>query len=147
VPSDEHLNFATIPRTAPKYVENLPRSERAELEEGQGRVSIERWDPEHRALKVELSGPDRLRVRTFNFPGWTATVDGRRADIITGEERGEIILELPVGSHSIELDYLDTPPRRAGRIVTICSFILLIAMALAGVAARARKSSVAPGRM
>ncbi len=132
VPSEEHTNLATIPSTGPREVEELTEREKAETEKGESRILIERWDTEHRALRVESSEPDRLHVRTFNFPGWTATVNGSPSEIITGQEDGEIVLELPTGDNLVKLDYLDTPPRRTGRIITIISFSLFMAMALVG---------------
>ena len=131
-PFPEHINVATIPSSAPRNIEALTPAGPAKTESGEGRISIERWDTEHRALRVELSEPDRLHIRTFNFPGWTATVNGRSSEIITGRERSEIVIDLPAGDHRVMLDYLDTPPRRAARITTITSFSLLMAMLFAG---------------
>lgn len=85
VPSATHVNSATIPRSANEDVLALPIVERAELAEDNGSVSIDRWEPHHRSMRVELSRPDRLLVRTFDFPGWSAIVDGKPAEIIRGE--------------------------------------------------------------
>jgi hypothetical protein len=38
-------------------------------------------------------------------------------------------IELTEGTHVVTLDFLETPPRRAGRITTLSSFALLLAMA------------------
>src|SRR6185369_8176031 len=85
VPSPAHVNFAAIPRSANEDVFALPIVERAELAEDNGSVSIDRWEPQHRSIRVELSRPDRLLLRTFDFPNWHATVDGKAAPIIRGE--------------------------------------------------------------
>jgi hypothetical protein len=81
VPEPEPFNFALMPRTGYGDIFRLPRVEPAELERGNGSATVERWMPEHRAVRVELRGSDRLLLRAFNFPGWTATVDGRRASL------------------------------------------------------------------
>jgi hypothetical protein len=84
VPATEHLNLAMQPRTSHCDIFKLPVVEPATLAGGKGHVSVEKWEPEHRAIEVELSEPDHLLIRTFNFPGWTAAVDGEAADIING---------------------------------------------------------------
>ncbi|HJQ70383.1 MAG TPA: 6-pyruvoyl-tetrahydropterin synthase-related protein [Blastocatellia bacterium] len=83
-PSVEHMNFATIPRSANKDLLALPIVEPAELTEGNGRISIERWESHHRSILVDLVKPDQLLIRTFDFPGWAATIDGKPAEIKHG---------------------------------------------------------------
>jgi hypothetical protein len=80
-PEAEPFNYALMPRTAYGDLFHLPRVEPAELERGHGSVRVERWTPEHRAVRVELNDSDRLLLRAFNFPGWTAMVDGQPASI------------------------------------------------------------------
>lgn len=116
----EHLNYATIPMTAPADPEELPEeTPRAELAGERGKVTVEEWKPQHRVVRAELREDDQLLVRTFNFPGWTATVDGRHTPIQTNEELGDMSIELPAGTHLVKLDFLDTTPRRVGGIITL----------------------------
>lgn len=129
VPVSEHLNYATLPRTAPSDPEELPDDvPPVETESDNGTATVERWDPEHRLIHAELEAEDRLLIRTFNFPGWTATVDGRRVDIATDDECGDMIIDLPPGSHQVTLDFLDTPARRNGKVITICGMCLSLVL-------------------
>ena len=138
VPESEHLNYATIPSTAPSNPEELPDDvPRAELAGENGTVTVERWDPEHRMIRVELTEDDQLLVRTFNFPGWAATVDGQRAEIITEEELGDMSIELKTGTHQVSLDFGDTPVRRTGKTITLSSFGLMLALFCAPLVGRA----------
>ena len=92
-----------------------------------------------RCLRADLTDEDDLWIRTFNFPGWVATVDGHPAEIKTGEDLGDIMISLASGTHVVLLDYLDTPPRRAGKRMSVLALILLGAM-LAAVFLRQRSS-------
>ena len=130
-PDSQHLNDIIIPRTAPANIEGLPTIERVALANGNGRVSIEQWKPEHRVLRLTLNKADEVRIRTFNYPGWTATVDNRRAAIATDRELGIMVLRLPAGTHHVVLDYSDTPPRRLGNRIT-WGALLLMAVITAG---------------
>ena len=124
-PEPQHLNDVVIPRTAPATTDELPEMEPAMLAEGNGRVSIAQWKPEHRVVGVSLTVPDRVRIRTFNYPGWKATVDGREVSIKTDDELGIMVLDLSAGPHRIVLDYVDTPARRKGTVITIAAALLM----------------------
>ncbi len=128
-PEEEHLNSATLPATAPDDPGELPDDvPPAELAEGNGTVAVEKWLPEHRIVRVELSDADQLWLRAFNFPGWTATVDGKPAPIKTGEDLGDIQIDLDAGNHEVRIDFLDTPVRRNAERVTIITFAIVIVM-------------------
>ena len=83
-PEPEPLNYALMPRTAYGDIFHLPRVEAAELERNNGRVTVEQWQPEHRIVHVDLNDRDRLLLRTFDYPGWTVTVDGQTASKESG---------------------------------------------------------------
>ncbi|HYV05514.1 MAG TPA: hypothetical protein VFB82_13055 [Blastocatellia bacterium] len=141
-PQPEHINFAMVPVTAPEDPLTLPEIERARLASGNGRVLIADWKPDHRHLQVELPGPDQLQIRTFNFPGWTATLDDRPCEILTNASLGNIEIDLPAGIHRVELDFRDTTPRRIGKIASILSLVMVLALVAFGV--RRSKSAWQP---
>ena len=85
VVSDEHTNLAMMPKTGPFEPLELPKVGRVELASGQGSVQVEDWRPQHRLLSVEVNTSDKLLIRTFNFPGWRATVDGEVVPIQSGD--------------------------------------------------------------
>jgi hypothetical protein len=134
-PESQHLNDVIIPRSAPANIEDLPPLDRATLAHSNGRVSIEQWKPEHRVLRVTLNKSDEVKIRTFNYPGWIATVDGRLAAISTDREFGIMVLELPAGTHSLILDYRDTTPRRTGERISVISVFLAIFLSAISVVA------------
>jgi hypothetical protein len=140
-PEPEHLNWATIPSTAPadptELPENVPQAALATAESGE--AVVESWKPEHRVVRASLRKDDTLLIRTFNFPGWTAAVDGQRVPIKSSENLGSIEIELQAGTHRVTLDFLDTDPRRRFRLVSLSSFVVLIA--LSGTSVLRRRSA------
>lgn len=138
-PEAEHMNWATLPATAPDP-EELPNDlPQAELAEDNGAVRVEEWKPQHRVIRAELTDDDLLLVGTFNFPGWTARVDGQPAPINTSEELGDMEIALQAGTHLVTLDFMDTPRRRACRLVTLGSTCLVILFLGAPMLGRKRK--------
>lgn len=138
-PEAEHMNWATLPATAPDP-EELPNDlPQAELAEDNGVVQVEEWKPQHRVIRAELTADDLLLVGTFNFPGWTARVDGQPAPIRTSEELGDMEIELQAGAHVVTLDFMDTPRRRACRLVTLGSTCVVALFLAAPMLGRKRK--------
>jgi len=135
-PEEEHTNYAIIPRTAPERTDDLPDVERANLDPP-GTVRIRDWKPQHRVIDVSSNAPSRLFVRTFNYPGWAATIDGAPSRASTDQETGAMLFSLPAGTHVVALDFLDTPVRRTGARITMVSFLIaLTALAYGGLANR-----------
>jgi hypothetical protein len=132
-PEAEHFNYAMLPRTAPDDPEDFQKDmPRAEVDGENGTVSVDVWKPQHREIRANLPDSDQLFVRTFNYPGWTATVDGNPAKINTGEDFGDIEIDLDEGSHTIVLDYLDTPVRKKGDLVTIWAALFTVGLLIVG---------------
>jgi len=128
-PEAEHINYATIPATAPDdprdLAEDMPR---AELASENGTVSVEDWKPQHRVIHTVLTDDDVLLVKTFNFPGWSAAIDGQPEPIDTNPEMGDMEIKVSKGSHIVTLDFLDTPARRYGRLITLVSVGMIAAL-------------------
>ncbi|MFY9554582.1 MAG: hypothetical protein WAV47_07675 [Blastocatellia bacterium] len=142
-PEPEHVNWAMIPSTVAEdfeFPDELPQAELAT--ENNGKVVVEEWKPQHRVIRVAMNEDDELLVHTFNFPGWTANVDGQPAAIRTAEEFSDMAIELAAGSHRVTLDFLETPVRRACRITTLGSAALLVVLVCLPFIARARTRSL-----
>jgi hypothetical protein len=128
-PNPEHYNYATLPRGAPR---EAPPMDRARLDSGNGRVTVEYWAPELRRLRVESPRPDQLQFRTSNFAGWTAIVDGGLTEIKEGAVKN-IIIDMPEGEHAVTLELRSTPVRRAGNVITILSLATLFSITIAAI--------------
>ena len=87
--------------------------------------------PTHDRFHSQSSKPFILRLFTFYFPGWRATIDGEPAPIELGRPEGFINVRVPEGSHTVELRLgtLSTPARALG---TAISFLSVVILALIG---------------
>lgn len=129
-----HLNYVIIPRTAPEDPEDLPDMDRVEMDGESVSASVVQWKPQHRVIGVKTTKATRLRIRTFNYPGWAAALDGRPISIGTDQETGAILVDVPAGEHLLALDFLDTPARRLGVAITLPSVVTTLAFAGGGLA-------------
>ncbi|HKS41144.1 MAG TPA: hypothetical protein VJX74_11075, partial [Blastocatellia bacterium] len=124
VPEPEHMNYALMPRAAYGDIFHLPKVDPVVLAQGKGSIVVERWSPQHRLARVALSRPDRLLFRTFDFPGWTVTVDGRPANIIPGQGL-RVQVEGDEESVIRKLDYPGWVPSMDGKPVNVLGEIVL----------------------
>ncbi|MEW6126620.1 MAG: glycosyltransferase family 39 protein [Acidobacteriota bacterium] len=126
----EHLNRIMLPKDVPILPRQLPVINPAELIKPSGEIAIETWEPHYRKLKVNVPESNQLVIRTFDFPGWTTTLDNQPASLSKMKDFGAIVVNIPAGSHQIELRFLDTKVRWTGKLVNGCA--VAVALLLVG---------------
>ncbi len=128
-PNPAHYNYATLPAQSPRKVPQMPEAQFAERDAGQ--IEVLTWQPEYRVLRVQAKQAAQLEVRTTDYPGWTALLDGQAVTIERGAV-GNITLAVPAGEHRVVLDFRSTPLRRASNWLTVVAgltwFALLISL-------------------
>lgn len=79
---------------------------------------------------INVVSPATLQFRTFYFPGWQVRMDGMPVQVAPGDD-GRIQVAADPGEHDLTLCFEDTPIRRAGRIVSVVSLLMLLALPMA----------------
>jgi hypothetical protein len=92
--------------------------------------------PTHDRFHTESHKPFLLRLFTFYWPGWQASVDGRPVEIQLGRPEGFIIVPVPAGVHTVEVRLGSTLPRTAGALVSLLSLVALLMIAVSGYSPR-----------
>jgi len=97
------------------------------------------YEPNRIRIETSANVPSVLVASEINYPGWTATIDGKSAPVYTADFllRGVI---LPAGSHLIEMRYT-APAARTGALVTLLALFIL-----GGIAVYARRHEVRKAR-
>ena len=103
----------------------VDRVNRASLPDG-ARVEIVEHGPLYDRFAVYAPKKFVLRLYTFYFPGWRATVDGEEVEIEVAGPEGFITLWVPKGEHEVLVRFEDTPPRTAGWIVSAVGLVMLV---------------------
>ncbi len=131
--------FTPAGSTAPQY---LPPGPLATIQPPSGEVQVVRWEPLHREVRVESGQPAILKLKTYNFPGWTARVDGQPAPI-SSDTNGAQIMNLSPGEHTVEVFFANTPARTLGGALTGAAFLTICG--LIGVDSVKRRRTSAKG--
>lgn len=82
------------------------------------------------AYTLTLDQPGPVIFRQYYFPGWTATVNGTPADIYAEATFGLLALDLPAGTHRVELAYTGTTAQHVGILVSLLSLGVVVALLL-----------------
>jgi hypothetical protein len=122
-----HTEEAFVPRTA-KGPTELPDTPRVVIEPEGGASEVIRWDPYRREIQVNLKEPSRVRLKTYNFPGWVAHVDDKPAPMLSDND-GIQLVEVPAGIHVVQAEFTNTAPRIAGALLTAIGLLGVIGLA------------------
>jgi hypothetical protein len=78
--------------------------------------------------EVVASDPTTLLFYTHDFPGWRATVDGRRVPHRTEPPYGLIAVDVPAGQHEVTIRHGTTPVRTAGALISALSLVIVVVL-------------------
>jgi hypothetical protein len=122
-----------LPQTAQTIPADLPAPlSRAKIDvtslPPQSIITPTHWSPHSERDTLTLTQPARVRFRTFNYPGWAASVDGSAAPITTLHD-GTISVPVPTGQHHVELRFETTTARRVSEWLSLLTLVALLSIA------------------
>lgn len=96
--------------------------------------------PAHDTYRLSLAEPLTATYRSFYFPGWEATLDGKPLELRPTDPNGLIAFDLPAGEHTLEIRFGSTPVRTAASVVSVTG-LLVIGYCILRIAYRGRKTT------
>jgi len=109
--------------------QELPDTQLVVTEPESAAVEVSRWEPQDREIVVKVDKPTIVRLKTYNFPGWTARVDGNKVPMLSDKD-GVQQIEVPPGIHRIQASFVNTPPRVAGTVLSVLAVILIAGLVI-----------------
>ena len=109
---------------------NDTRKERVVITNGRGKVGLSKWKSGERMIEISADTSVSLRIRTFDFPGWKAYVDGMQTVIKTEKGAGAMLVDVPAGKHALILKFEDTPVRYYSKIISLVSLFAMVVLIL-----------------
>jgi hypothetical protein len=131
--------FTPLGSTDPQI---MPSTELASIEPRNGEVEVLRWEPEHREVAVSVREPSEVRLRTYNFRGWTASIGGQAAPV-SSDSDGAQLIPVPPGKHRIEIRLVSTPPQKLGTTLFGLGLGTIAGLAMADYLSRRRSKAKA----
>jgi membrane protein YfhO len=102
------------------------------------RASLTKYEADRISLRTYTGAPGLLVLSEAYYPAWKAYVDGRPVPLYVADHVLRAV-PVPAGEHTVEMRY-ESWSLRVGLAVSLISYLVLIALAVAG-ARRRRKSA------
>jgi len=128
-PPNNYIEAGLTPKDA-TLPANLPDTAKVTTDPEGSVIDILHWDPQQREVRVIASQPSVVRLKTYNFPGWAARIDGQVAPLVSDAD-GVQTVSIPPGSHVIETRFENTLPRSAGAMLTLIGLLAVVGLGLA----------------
>jgi hypothetical protein len=91
-------------------------------------IHVSRWDPEIKIFTAEMSSPDNLALRLFNYPAWRVDVSGREVQPGNREATGQMLVPVEAGANLVQVTFIRTGDRKVGGWISIVAIVLMLAM-------------------
>jgi hypothetical protein len=105
----------------------LPDTPPVTIQPEGGTSEVMLWQPYHRQIGVKVEQSTRVRLKTFNFPGWTALVDGEPTPMLSDQD-GVQVVDVSPGAHLIEASFVNTPIRTLGALLSALGLLVAIGL-------------------
>jgi len=96
------------------------------ISEGEGDIHVQKWLFSRRVFEIRARTPVTVKVKTFWYPGWRASLNGNPWDV-ERDRKGLIKLRIPPGRNSVSLEFTDTLTRKIFKLLSLAAFITSIA--------------------
>src|SRR5215510_2619588 len=117
------------PRDATRPAE-MPNTPSVVIKPEGGASEILKWAPTYREIAVRVDQPSEVRLKTYNFPGWTARIDGNVVPLLSDQD-GVQQVAVPPGIHNIQTTFESTFPRTAGTLLAILGLTMVVGLTIA----------------
>jgi hypothetical protein len=93
------------------------------LAQNEAEVMVEKWNAEHRAVRIVSKNPANVVLRLLNYPAWRATVNGVTVTPSHPKGTEAMIVPVPAGESEVRIDFTRTVDRTLGGWISIVSLI------------------------
>jgi hypothetical protein len=89
-------------------------------------IRVSQWNPEFKLLTAEMSAPEKLALRLFNYPAWRVEVNGRLVRAATREGTGQMLVPVEAGANRVQITFVRTWDRRVGGWISLVTIVVVL---------------------
>lgn len=119
-----------VPAGVDPYELNKDAPKVATLSGDSAVVRVDEWGAEAKIFSAEVSRPEQLRLRLFNYPAWRVEVNDRAVEATTQPVTGEIIFPVNPGTNRVRVVFTRTRDRLMGGIISVAALLVLILLTI-----------------
>lgn len=79
-------------------------------------------------INIDLDKETEISYAKYNFPGWTAKIDGKKVKTTIGKPFGQVLVVVPAGKHILEFNFGETWGRMIIDIISLVSLVGLLVL-------------------
>jgi 6-pyruvoyl-tetrahydropterin synthase related domain len=87
-------------------------------------IRVSEWNAEHKLFTAQMSAPDSLALRLFNYPAWQVEVNGRELHAGMREGTGQMLVPVEAGVNRVQITFIRTWDRTAGAWTSALALLL-----------------------
>ena len=95
-----------------------------------GITKVDKQNDLNISFQYESSSSNTINLNKYYFPGWQAKIDKNKYDVLTGQPYGQVSVDIPAGSHSVELYFQETNFRRLLNFASMGAFLVSLGLLL-----------------
>lgn len=103
-------------------------SEKIEILKGVAQIDLSKNNPTRLEFNINSQENVKLKANIFNFPDWQAKIDGTKLQIDDNNNLKLITLNIPSGTHHVELAFKNTPVRNLANGISAFTLLCLVIM-------------------
>jgi 6-pyruvoyl-tetrahydropterin synthase related domain len=89
-------------------------------------IRVSQWNPELKLFTAEMSSPDNLALRLFDYPAWRVEVNGRQVQAGMREGTGQMLVPVEAGANRVQITFIRTWDRTAGAWISLLATVLAL---------------------
>ena len=89
-------------------------------------IRMDRWDAESRTFMAEMSAPDQLALRLFQYPAWRVEVNGHVVETRTRVGTGQMLVPVEARMNRVQITFVRTWDRAVGGWISLVTVIWVI---------------------
>ena len=93
----------------------------------QAAIRIPEWNAEHKVILAQMSAPDNLALKLFNYPAWHVEVNGRQVHPGARESTGQMLVPVEAGANLVQINFIRTWDRTLGGWISVLAVFLAVA--------------------
>ncbi|OGY18562.1 MAG: hypothetical protein A2900_03120 [Candidatus Chisholmbacteria bacterium RIFCSPLOWO2_01_FULL_50_28] len=93
---------------------------------GIGEIETKRNVPGNLKLQTKSNETMKIRLNTFDFPGWEVRIDGQRVNHTSDNELRLITVTIPPGEHRLDAGFKNTQIRTFANLVTLLGILVVL---------------------
>jgi hypothetical protein len=127
--SDEYLKIQEEYLRLPKATEKRPEKNYPLISINSGIIKNSiRVNDLNSIVEVDSKNGLKLDYAKYFFPGWIARIDGLKTTILSGKPFGQIEIDVPAGTHKVEVSFEETIFKKVLDAISFLSFLVSLWM-------------------